>query len=147
MLKRCVLQICEALSIKRNPSPLLLCNFVNLSIVVIYLNIRASEHLIWAFDIRANRLKIKLKILFNDSSLVYVTLSLLLYSLKRVCVFINNTKHGRRSLSIKNLFSILRSRDVQIFVFLWNHRFQNMWPHHRHCYIMEVRFRLISFET
>ena len=109
MLKRCVLQICEALSIKRNPSPLLLCNFVNLSIVVIYLNIRASEHLIWAFDIRADRLKIKLKILFNDSSLVYVTLRLLLNSLKRVCVFINNTKHGRRSLSIKKMLtSILK---------------------------------------
>ena len=109
MLKRCVLQICEALSIKRNPSPLLLCNFVNLSIVVIYLNIRASEHLIWAFDIRANRLKIKLKILFNDSSLVYVTLRLLLNSLKRVCVFINSTKHGRRSLSIKKMLtSILK---------------------------------------
>ena len=109
MLKRCVLQICEALSIKRNPSPLLLCNFVNLSIVVIYLNIRASEHLIWAFDIRANRLKIKLKILFNDSSLVYVTLRLLLNSLKRVCVFINNTKHGRRSLSMKKMLtSILK---------------------------------------
>ena len=109
MLKRCVLQICEALSIKRNLSPLLLCNFVNLSIVVIYLNIRASEHLIWAFDIRADRLKIKLKILFNDSSLVYVTLRLLLNSLKRVCVFINNTKHGRRSLSIKKMLtSILK---------------------------------------
>ena len=109
MLKRCVLQICEALSIKRNLSPLLLCNFVNLSIVVIYLNIRASEHLIWAFDIRADRLKIKLKILFNDSSLVYVTLRLLLNSLKRVCVFINNTKHGRRSLSMKKMLtSILK---------------------------------------
>ena len=109
MLKRCVLQICEALSIKRNLSPLLLCNFVNLSIVVIYLNIRASEHLIWAFDTRANRLKIKLKILFNDSSLVYVTLRLLLNSLKRVCVFINNTKHGRRSLSMKKMLtSILK---------------------------------------
>ena len=109
MLKRCVLQICEASSIKRNLSLLLLCNFVNLSIVVIHLNIRASEHLIWAFDIRADRLKIKLKILFNDSSLVYVTLRLLLNSLKRVCVFINNTKHGRRSLSIKKMLtSILK---------------------------------------
>ena len=109
MLKRCVLQICEASSIKRNLSLLLLCNFVNLSIVVIHLNIRASEHLIWAFDIRANRLKIKLKILFNDSSLVYVTLRLLLNSLKRVCVFINNTKHGRRSLGIKKMLtSILK---------------------------------------
>ena len=108
MLKRCVLQICEALSIKRNPSPLLLCNFVNLSIVVIYLDIRASEHLIWAFDIRANRLKIKLKYYLN-SSLVYVTLRLLLNSLKRVCVFINSTKHGRRSLSIKKMLtSILK---------------------------------------
>ena len=27
------------------------------------------------------------------------------------------------------------------------HRFQNLWPHHRHCYIMEVTLTLISFES
>ena len=39
---------------------------------------------------------------------------------------------------------------LEIFRFLCCseiHRFQNLWRHHRHCYVMEVTLILISFES
>ena len=34
------------------------------------------------------------------------------------------------------------SRDIQILDLCENHRFQNRWRHHGHCYIMEITLSL-----
>ena len=39
------------------------------------------------------------------------------------------------------------SRYLDFLCFCEIHRFQNLWQHHRHCYIMEVTLMLISFES
>ena len=43
---------------------------------------------------------------------------------------------------------ILCSQEIYRFLCFGEiHRFQNLWCHHRHCYIMEVMLMLISFES
>ena len=44
----------------------------------------------------------------------------------------------------KKCFALEISR---FFYFCEIHRFQNLWCHHRHCYIMEVTLVLISFKS
>ena len=41
----------------------------------------------------------------------------------------------------------IKKRVSRFSCFYEIHRFQNMWPHHRHCCIMEVTLVLISFES
>ena len=43
--------------------------------------------------------------------------------------------------------NVLFWRYLEFFCFCEIHRFQNLWCHHRHCYIMEVTLILISFES
>ena len=55
-------------------------------------------------------------------------------------------------LQLMNFFYLKKkimfhSRDIKIFVFLWNQQISKLWRHHKDLWIMEVTLMLIPFES
>ena len=42
---------------------------------------------------------------------------------------------------------MFHSRDIKIFVFLWDLQIQNLWRYHKHCCIMQITLTGIILET